>query len=643
MPSPRAFIPLRRLPAIPRSLRESFAASLLVLLPLACGGDQSQSTQTQPPPPPPDPELPKPPADAPYKNASLSPEARLADLLPRMTLEEKIGQMTQPARGYFSEADIAMYGLGSILSGGGGAPGDNTPSGWAAMVDGYQQKAMSSRLAIPMLYGVDAVHGHNNALNAVLFPHNIGLGAANDPGLVTRIGQATAEEMKATGVRWTFAPCVAVPQDERWGRTYEGFGEIPSLSADLGAALVTGLQGAQIDGNSVLACTKHFVADGGTQGGDDQGNAVISESVLRNLHLPPYESAINAGTATIMASYNSWNGVKMHGNKFLLTDVLRGEMGFTGFVVSDWDAVNQLPGSAASDKIATAVNAGVDMVMLANTYSGFRASLKALVEGGSVPQSRIDEAVSRILLLKFKMGLFEKPYSDTAFRSNFGTAAHKALAREAVAKSAVLLKNDPVTLPIASSVHRILVVGGKADDMGIQCGGWSVTWQGSAGAITEGTTLREAIEAAAADKGGITVDYSATGILPAGATAPDLVIVAIGETPYAEFEGDSATLELPAEDTTVFNAARAHNKPVVTVLFSGRPMLVNSFITNSSAFLAAWLPGTEADGLADLLFGTTSPTGKLPHTWPANLEQVPINQGDGQTPLFALGDGLTYP
>jgi len=572
----------------------------------------------------------------------LSAEARLADLLPRMTLEEKIGQMTQPARGYFSEADIAKYGLGSILSGGGGAPGDNSPTGWAAMVDGYQQKAMSSRLAIPMLYGVDAVHGHNNALNAVLFPHNIGLGAANDPDLVTRIGQATAEEMKATGVRWTFAPCVAVPQDERWGRTYEGFGEIPSLSADLGAALVTGLQGAQIDGNSVLACTKHFVADGGTQGGDDQGNAVISESVLRNLHLPPYESAINAGTATIMASYNSWNGVKMHGNKFLLTDVLRTEMGFTGFVVSDWDAVNQLPGGD-SDKIATAVNAGVDMVMLASTYSGFRASLKALVEGGSVPQSRIDEAVSRILLVKFKMGLFEKPYSDTAFRSNFGTAAHKALAREAVAKSAVLLKNESATLPIASSVHRILVVGSKADNMGIQCGGWSVSWQGSAGSITEGTTLREAIEAAAAAKGGITVDYSATGTLPVGATAPDLVIVAIGEPPYAEGAGDSATLALPAEDTTVFNAARAHNKPVVTVLFSGRPMLVNSFITNSSAFLAAWLPGTEASGLADLLFGTTSPTGKLPHTWPANLGQVPINQGDGKTPLFALGYGLTYP
>jgi len=570
----------------------------------------------------------------PYKDPSLAPEARVADLLARMTLDEKLGQMVQTERAAAGGTEITTYFLGSVLSGGGSAPGTNTPAGWAAMVDGFQQQAMNTRLAIPMIYGIDAVHGHNNAYGAVLFPHNIGLGAANDPDLMTRLGQLTADEMKATGIRWTFAPCVAVPQNERWGRTYEGFGEIPELSSSLGAAYITGLQGSQIDANSVIACAKHYMADGGTDGGGNAGNATITEALLRAIHLPPYQAAVKAGVGTVMSTFSAWNGVPMRDDKYLLTNVLRGELGFDGFVVSDWNDV--------SADIANGINSGVDMAMMSGDHAGFINALRDLVNNGTLPLTRIDEAVSRILLVKFRMGLFEHPYSDTSFRTNFGTAAHRATAREAVAKSVVLLKNQAATLPISTSVHNILVTGSKADNLGIQCGGWSISWGGGTGAITIGTTLREAITTAANSKG-MTVTYSTDGTLPAGSPTPDLVIVALGEYPYVEGGGDSGTLTLPDDDAPVFTAAQAIGKPLVTVMFSGRPLLITNYLNQSSAFLAAWLPGTEGDGLADVLFGTVKPTGTLPHTWPASFGQVPINKGDGQVGLFNLGYGLTYP
>lgn len=570
-----------------------------------------------------------------YRDAALPTQERVADLLSLMTLQEKAAQTAQVARDYLNNpGDLRTYGIGSLLSGGGSVPRSNTPEGWADMIDSYQKRALESRLAIPILYAADAVHGHNNLVGATIFPHNIGLGAAGDEELVERIARATALETVATGVHWNFAPCAAVPRDERWGRTYEGFSEDTELTARLTAAAVRGYQGGGPGTPGfLLATVKHFVADGGTAGGVDQGDFTGSAAELREIHLPPYRAAIDAGAGSIMPSFSSWRGNKVHGSRELLTDLLRTEMGFSGLVVSDWAAVRQLPGDA-SDQILAAFEAGVDMFMLPDGHEQFIRQTVELVEDGRMAEAVLDRAVRRILTVKFDMGLFENPMADRSSTGTIGSPAHRELAREAVRRSAVLLKNDGEVLPLEDGI-RIGVAGARADDLGSQCGGWTITWQGKTGDITEGTTVLEALmERLGADK----VEYSESGDFN---VPVDIVIAVVGETPYAEFEGDRESLALPDSDIQLIDRLAAGPAPLVTLLISGRPMIVTDELELSDAFLALWLPGTEGAGVADILAGTP-PTGRLPHSWPASMDQVPVNDGDRQEPLFPLGYGLSW-
>ncbi len=571
-----------------------------------------------------------------YKDPRAKREDRVADLLSRMTLEEKIGQMTQVARDYIANpSDIAVYGFGSILSGGGSGPDNNTPKDWVDMIDGYQRIALGSRLGIPMLYGVDAVHGNNNVRGAVIFPHNIGLGATRDPDIVRQAARITAFEMVATGARWDFAPCVTVPQDARWGRTYEGFGSDPDLVSRLAAAAIAGYQaGGLAAPGTVLATAKHFVADGGTEGGVDRGNARITDEILRAVHLKPYIDAIASGAESVMASYSSINGVKNHANRDLLTGVLRKELGFSGFVVSDWAAAKELPGSPR-EQVKTAVNAGVDMFMLPDCYTEFSAEMLDLVNTGEVSGSRVDEAVRRILSVKFQMGLFEKPFADRSLLASVGSPEHRAIARRAVRESLVLLKNEGRVLPIGPKVKRILVTGSLADDLGGQCGGWTITWQGGSGPVTKGTTILDGIrEVAGRD---VTVLGSPDGRLPAGQKAVDLVLVVVGERPYAETKGDSCDLALSSTDKAALQAARSNGAPVVLLIVSGRPLIVTSELAEVDALVAAWLPGTEGGGVADVLFGREPFRGKLPVPWPKEVTSIPDGLGE---PLFPFGAGL---
>ena len=439
---------------------------------------------------------------APYMDASLPTAARVEDLLSRMTLADKIGQMTQVEKNSILPEDIAYLGIGSLLSGGGGSPAENTPEAWAKMVDDFQAYALEGPLGIPLIYGVDAVHGHNNVKGATVFPHNVGLGAANDPALMRRIGEVTAREVAATGIHWNFAPTVAVPQDIRWGRTYEGYGEDPSLVSPLATAYLEGLQGTDLaDRTTVLATPKHFVGDGGTTWGSsatpgsiDQGVTEVDEETLRAVHLPPYVEAIENGAQSVMVSYSSWNDTKLHADRYLVTDVLKDELGFGGFVVSDWGAVDQISDDYY-EAVVTSIEAGIDMNMVPYQYRRFISVLWHAVDNGDVSMERIDDAVRRILRVKFELGLFESPYSDSSLLASVGSDDHRAVAREAVAKSAVLLKNDGGILPIGGGVTTIFVGGQAADDIGIQSGGWTIEWQGREGAITPGTTILEGIEA----------------------------------------------------------------------------------------------------------------------------------------------------
>jgi beta-glucosidase len=548
-----------------------------------------------------------------------------------MTLDEKVGQMTQADRGSLrSEADIRTLFLGSVLSGGGSSPPDKTAAGWAEMYDRFQGLALQTRLRIPLVYGIDAVHGHNNVVGAVVFPHNIGLGCTRDAALVERVARATAEEVAATGIDWTFSPCIAVARDERWGRTYESFGETPELVSEMGAAAVRGYQ------PTILACAKHYLADGGTAGGRDQGDAPIDEATLRAIHLPGYRAAVAAGVGSVMASFSSWNGQKMHGNRYLLTDVLKGELGFQGFVVSDWAGIDQLPGDYASD-VETSINAGVDMVMVPERYAEFVSTLKLLVQSGRVPQARVDDAVRRILRQKMALGLWDRPYTDRALLPQVGSDAHRQVGREAVRKSLVLLRNDGRLLPLSKTTRRIHVAGRNADDLGNQCGGWTITWQGASGAITTGTTILQGIRAAV---GGASVTYTRDG---SGAEGADIGVVVVGETPYAEGAGDRADLSLSAEDVATVRAVHSARVPTVVVLVSGRPLILEAILADADAILAAWLPGTEGAGVADVLFGDYAPTGRLSHSWPRSMDQIPINWGDPvYDPLYAYGYGLSY-
>ncbi|PWU44294.1 beta-glucosidase [Micromonospora globispora] len=558
-----------------------------------------------------------------------------------MSLDEKIGQMTQAERGSVTATDLTTYRLGSILSGGGSAPSPNTAASWADMYDSFQRAALATPLGIPMIYGVDAVHGHNNVVGATIFPHNIGLGATRDPALVQQIGQAVAEEVSGTGVDWDFAPCLCVARNDRWGRTYESFGETPDIPSDM-TTLITGLQGATLGGpTSVLATAKHYVGDGGTTGGDDQGNTELTEAELRAIHLPPFQAAVQRGVGSVMISYSSWNGVKMHGNQYLITTVLKGELGFSGFVVSDWNGIDQIDGSSGftAAEVTTAINAGIDMVMVPTAWKTFISTLRAEVQNGHVPLSRIDDANRRILTKKFELGLFERPYTDRSWTPTVGSAAHRALARQAVRESQVLLKNANGVLPLARDNNKIFVAGKNADNIGNQSGGWTISWQGSSGAITPGTTILQGIRAAVGPTTTVTYNQRGTGIDRSYRAA----IALVGETPYAEGQGDrTGSMSLDREDLRTIATLRNAGVPVIVVLVSGRPMDIATELPKWDALLASWLPGTEGDGVADVLFGAAAPTGALPMTWMNSVSQQPINAGDGQVPLFPQGYGLTY-
>lgn len=599
---------------------------------------------------------------------------QVQDLLTEMTLEEKIGQMIQLDQEHLKDPqDIATYTIGSVLSGGSSDPkAGNSLQHWTDMYDSYQKQALSTRLGIPILYGVDAVHGHNNVLNAVVFPHNIGMGCTRNPQLVREMSRITALEMRATGVQWTFAPCVTVPRDDRWGRTYEGFSEDPAIVAVLGEAAVQGFQGQELANPlSVAACAKHYIADGGTTaqileeeaakdgetsnnyGGEgdtgqrgyrvklDQGNTEIDEAGLRAIHLPPYIDAVNAGVATIMPSYSSWNGLKCSANKYLMTDVLKEELGFDGFLISDYRAIDQVHPDYKT-AIGISINAGMDMGMIPSKYKEFFQNLKELVTEGVVPMSRIDDAVTRILRVKCAMGMLDKDRSQLADRDlwdSFGAGENRQVARQAVRESLVLLKNFNSALPLSKKSKRIHVAGDSAHNIGNQCGGWTIDWQGKTGEVTTGgTTILEAIQnAVSADT---EVTYSKDGT---GATGADVVVVVVGEKPYAEGFGDSADLTLSTEEKAVVANAKKAGLPLVVILFSGRPLVVPDIMAQADAFVAAWLPGTEGQGIADILFGDFKPQGKLSFSWPKSGDQHPLNAGDEDyAPLFELGFGLSY-
>ena len=585
-------------------------------------------------------------------------DAQAKALLGSMTLDEKIGQMTQAEQHQLVDPnDVATYFLGSVLSGGDSDPKTNSLQDWTDLYDRLQTDAMKTRLKIPLLYGIDAVHGNNNVLGATVFPHNIGLGATRNPALVEEASRVTAREVRATGIQWTFAPCVAVVRDERWGRHYEGFSEDPALVAELGLAATKGLQGDDLaDPERVLACSKHFAGDGGTTYGTgtvgvegqpgrthplDQGDTRLSEAELKRLHMQGYVTTIAQGVGSIMPSYNMWNGERASGSKRLLTEILKGEMKFEGFLISDYNAIDALPGDYRAD-IKQSINAGMDMVMVPQKYREFYTTLKDLAQKGEVPMARIDDAVLRILRVKFAMGLFDKNRSQLADRklqAAFGSPGHREVARRAVRESLVLLKNEKGALPLAKTAKRIHVAGKAADDLGIQSGGWTITWQGTAGneGHPGGTTILAGLKGTAK---AASVTYSADGN---GAAGADAVVVVVGEPPYAEFKGDRDDLSLSKDDLAVLANAKKAGAPVVLVVISGRPLILGEALTQADAVVAAWLPGSEGQGVADVLLGDHKPTGKLPVSWPRSMAQIPINVGDATyDPLFPFGFGLTY-
>ena len=575
-----------------------------------------------------------------YRDASAPVPDRVEDLLSRMSLQDKIGQMTQAERVAADPQTAASASLGSVLSGGGSAPDPNTAESWADMYDDYQRAATATPLGIPLIYGVDAVHGHNNVHGATIFPHNIGLGAADDPQLTEDIGRATAEEISGTGIDWDFAPCLCVARNDRWGRTYESFGETPERPT-AHATAITGLQGESLDApGSVLATAKHYVGDGGTTAGDDQGNTEIDEQELRRIHLPPFQEAINRDVGSVMLSYSSWNGQKLHAHSYLVNDVLKGELGFKGFVISDYDAIDQIDGQLGftAEEVATAINSGLDMIMVPNDWQKFTELLRGEVENGHVPMSRIDDANRRILTKKFELGLFENPYTDRQFTGTVGSPEHRALARDAVRKSQVLLKNDGGVLPLAKDGGKLFVAGKNADDIGNQSGGWTISWQGESGPITPGTTILQGIQEAARGSQ-VTYDRHGNGIDGSYGAA----IAVVGETPYAEGKGDRPSgMGLDQEDQETLKKLEDSGVPVIVVTVSGRPLDIGQDLPKWDALLASWLPGTEGAGVADVLFGDHNPSGTLPMTWMSSADQQPINDGDGQTPLFPYGFGLRY-
>ena len=665
------------------SRRKSVAgAAALTLLLASCKDDPTPATPDQPT----NPDQPTQPVAWPAiqsaiaKDAAL--EAKVDKLLGEMTLEEKVGQIVQAEINDVTPEDVKTYHLGSVLNGGGSWPNKDRGAlvaDWYMLADKLWEASMdkANPRPIPLIWGTDAVHGHNNVKGATFFPQNIGLGAANDPDLLRRIGEVTAREVARTGIDWAFAPTIAVVRDDRWGRTYEGFSEDPAIVEAYAGKIVEGLQGQlgkdAKSGERVIATAKHFLGDGGTTKGTDQGITVVTEQQLLDLHARGYFSALTAGAQTVMASYNSWQDAaqgnnakayKMHGNKYLLTDVLKTKMGFDGFVISDWNGLGQIKTSnsdatrnCSNDDCPQAINAGVDMAMIPASadWKAFITHTIAEVKSGEIPQARLDDAVRRILRVKFRMGLFDKPKPSARVSSHdIGTEENRAVAREAVRKSLVLLKNNDDTLPLARTA-KVLVAGKSADSLSNQSGGWSISWQGkdikSNAEFGGGTTLFGAVKRLVPSA---TLDSSKDGAL--ADASYDVAIVVVGETPYAEGQGDiteratlSTSRELP-EDFALLQALKAKGvKRIVTVLYSGRPLYANKEMNVSDAFVAAWLPGTEGDGLADVLFRKADGTinydfqGKLSYSWPKSPCQVALNKGDaGYSPLFAYGFGLTY-
>ncbi|MFW6695630.1 glycoside hydrolase family 3 protein [Streptomyces sp. MAR4 CNX-425] len=564
------------------------------------------------------------------------------DCLSRMTLAEKAGQMIQLQNAFLDDPrDLARLGVGAMLSAGDdGGPrrGGNDAAAWAGMVERFQRAALRSRLRIPLLYGADAVHGMSGVTGSVIFPHHIGMGATRDPGLVERAERVARDETLGAGVRWAFTPCVCVPRDVRWGRTYEGYAEDPGVVGELGAASVRGFQGDALGPGSVLATAKHFVGDGGTAFGSaagegrllDQGDVRVGEAELRRVHLAPYRDAIAAGVGSVMASYSSVHGVKTHGDRRLLTGVLKGELGFDGFVVSDYDAVQQLPGKDLAAQVARAVNAGIDMVMVSRDYRGVHRAIVEGVESGDIPRKRVDDAVRRILDVKERLGLFDDPFTDPALTAEVGSPAHRAVAREAVRASQVLLRNEGGALPLPRrGSYRIVVGGNGADDLGRQLGGWSVGWQGGTGRTTEGTTFLQALRRATA---GTDIEVATEG-------RGDVGIWVGGEDPYAEWFGDSGTLALGEQNEADLADVCGRAKTCVGVLYSGRPVVLGDALERTDAFVAAWLPGTEARGITDTLFGAGF-RGRLPVTWPRRAADAAVSRAPGADPLFRYGHGL---
>lgn len=576
-------------------------------------------------------------------------ENEISALVAKMTVEQKVGQLIQADISAIKPEDLTEYPLGSILAGGNSGPyGDERASAakWARLVGEFREESRKSGAGIPILFGVDAVHGHSNLPEATIFPHNIGLGATRDVGLIERIGVATAAEISGSGIEWTFAPTLAAPQDLRWGRTYEGYSSDPALIASYAKAMTLGLQGQLVAGkpleaNRVAATAKHFLADGGTMDGRDQGDAQIGEAELVAKHAQGYPASIDAGALTVMASFSSWNGVKHHGNKSLLTDVLKRRMGFAGLVVGDWNGHGQVAGCSATDCPA-AINAGLDLFMAPDSWKGLFDSTLAAARDGRIPAARIDDAVRRILRVKYKLGLMGDVQTVRGDVSLVGKKEHLELAREAVSKSLVLLKNDEGVLPIRNGA-RVLIAGSGADNMAMQAGGWTISWQGTdttSADFANGQTIGRAISDAVKSNGGLAT-ISTTGEVE---TKPDVAVVVLGEKPYAEFEGDVPNLAFqptPAEEQIIARF-KSQGIPVVVVFLSGRPMFTGKLINQADAFVAAWLPGTQGRGVADVLVAGADNkaerdfTGRLPFAWPADARSPLV------APLFPLGYGLDY-
>ena len=579
--------------------------------------------------------------------ATLSEDAFIDTLIADMTLAEKIGQMTQAERKHASPADVKKYYLGSILNGGGSHPGNNTVEDWRSMIDAYQQAALSTRTGIPMIYGTDAVHGHNNVVGATIFPHNVGLGAARNPDLVRDIAEATAKEAASTGVHWNFAPALCVARDDRWGRAYECFSELPDIGASYSGPYVEGMQAS----GQLIATAKHWVGDGGVKYGTgdyqyviDRGDTQVSAQEIRDIHIAPYLGAIAQNVGSVMYSYSSVNGVKMHQHEHLNNTVLKGELGFDGFVVSDWQAIEELSGKTNRERVVQSVNAGLDMAMEPEFWKAWIEDMIDAVEAGEVSMTRIDDAVRRILVQKYRLGLFHRPRPDDRmpdYQGWLGHADHRALARQAVRETQVLLKNEAL-LPLSKQAN-IFVAGQHAHDIGLQSGGWTIEWQGKPGPITPGSTILDGIREHAEK-----VTFSVDGT---GADGHDVAIVVVGEQPYAEGYGDydvqpcefCQPLTLSDAQLSVLDKVKASGVPMVVIVVSGRPLLIADQIENWQALLAAWLPGSEGAGVADVLFGDHAVSGKLPVSWPKCLEDVDKNHDTpGFDPLFAYGFGLTY-